>query len=431
MIPADVANGLRQILPDTHRLDTLQTQPTLPAQKLADVLSDLLPGQRVMAEIQALLPNGNYRALLAQREITLALPFSAKPGDSLELEVIETEGKVALAFIANRSASAATTTDSVATTLSQAGKLIGDLLGGIDDAGQGAAPAPLNRNQPLVETFPATAAELAPVLKEALSKSGVFYEAHQARWVAGELPTAQLLQEPQGQHSQLRAATSAALIDRMIAGETSADGLSPKAPVIADKTAAHPLADSKITSHLEESELSPENAVVLGKATTPTQQEALAARELPPSSPAAPSTPTDQALSTTKPQGVPIPADLTPLVQQQLDALANQNIAWQGQIWPGQQMLLEINEQQNGGKPNDEDGKRQWQTRLKLSLPQLGDIEANLYLRSDNRVEISMSAGSTETEARLETAATQLKSQFEAAGLDLTQFLIKHGEAAE
>ena len=57
--------------------------PVAAAQKIADVLSNLVPGQRVLAEIQALLPNGNYRAIVAQREITLALPFSAKAGDTL------------------------------------------------------------------------------------------------------------------------------------------------------------------------------------------------------------------------------------------------------------------------------------------------------------------------------------------------------------
>ena len=41
-------------------------------------------------------------------------------------------------------------------------------------------------------------ADLAPVLKQALTQSGVFYEAHQARWVAGQLPTEALRQEPQG-----------------------------------------------------------------------------------------------------------------------------------------------------------------------------------------------------------------------------------------
>lgn len=36
-----------------------------------------------IAEIQAMLPNGTYRAIINQRNVTLALPFSAKTGDSL------------------------------------------------------------------------------------------------------------------------------------------------------------------------------------------------------------------------------------------------------------------------------------------------------------------------------------------------------------
>ena len=203
MIPPDVASSLRQILPDHQATTNTQTMPDAAAQKIADVLSNLVPGQRVLAEIQALLPNGNYRAIVAQREITLALPFSAKAGDTLELEVAENDGKIALAFVANRSTGeqAGKLNDSAATTLSQTGKLIGDLLNGISVQGKRAAPAPLNGNLPLVDDFPDQAANLAPILKDALTKSGVFYESHQARWVAGELPTAALKLEPQGKFS--------------------------------------------------------------------------------------------------------------------------------------------------------------------------------------------------------------------------------------
>lgn len=49
--------------------------------------------------------------------------------------------------------------------------------------------------------MPKTAADLVPVLKQALTESGMFYEAHQARWVAGEFPTENLKQEPQGKLS--------------------------------------------------------------------------------------------------------------------------------------------------------------------------------------------------------------------------------------
>jgi hypothetical protein len=370
MIPADIASRLKLVVPD----QPTAPQPLNPVKNLGDVLSDLVPGQRIMAEIQALLPNGTYRALVAQREITLALPFSAKSGDSLELEVVETNGKTALALVSNRSATSQTTVpqDSVATTLSQTGKLIGNLLGGIDDQGKRAAPAPLNGNLPLVKDFPANAADLAPILKEAISKSGVFYEAHQARWVAGELPTEQLLKEPQGKHSNL-------------APPLSFDSALPRTPTEATDTA-------RLVSNTGAGSDLPASAL----AKSPSGQ---------------------------------IPPELAPIVQQQLDALATQTYVWQGQIWPGQQMSWEINEQAGKNQGTD-DGNGHWQTRLKLKLPHLGDIDASLRLRTSNEVEIALSTQSKHSENSLDAAAANLKQQFEAAGLKLTQLTIKHGTEA-
>ncbi|MCB4360892.1 flagellar hook-length control protein FliK [Quatrionicoccus australiensis] len=372
MIPADIASHLRLAVPDQPSAP----QPVTPVKNLGDVLSDLVPGQRIMAEIQAMLPNGTYRAVVAQRDITLALPFAAKQGDSLELEVVENDGKLALAVVSNRTsgAQAGTTQDSVATTLSQTGKLIGDLLADIDGQGKRAAPAPLNGNQPLVEKFPASAADLAPLLKDALSKSGVFYEAHQARWVAGQLPTEQLLQEPQGKHSSPEAALNTA-------ASQTANG---------DK----PLVESK-------------------PSPTPT------------------STASDAISIGNKSQSTGIPSDLTPLVQQQLESLATQTFAWQGQVWPGQQMHWEIDEQSENATRSDRETSGQWQTRLKLNLPQLGGIDATLSLRPGNEVEIALSATSDNSEAALSSAANSLRQQFEAAGLNLTKLSIKHGTLTE
>ena len=91
MIPADVAKSL-QVAADAA------LRPVAPEQDLADRLSGLTAGDKVMAQIQAALPNGTYRALINQRVITLALPFAAKSGDSLELQVTENDGKLALAI---------------------------------------------------------------------------------------------------------------------------------------------------------------------------------------------------------------------------------------------------------------------------------------------------------------------------------------------
>lgn len=369
MLPPDVASSLRLVLPDQQAATNAQTQPVASGQKIADVLSNLVPGQRILAEIQALLPNGSYRAVVAQRDVTLALPFSAKAGDTLELEVTESDGKLALAFVANRSESAAKPAEeSVATTLSPTGKMIGDLLGGIDGEGKRAPPAPLNGSQPLVESMPKTAADLAPILKQALTQSGMFYEAHQARWVAGELPTDALKNEPQGKFSALQTQVTGDAVSAKAAGAANAETLMVSAPPAARSEAAG---------------------------------------------------------------GNPVPRELAPLVHQQLDGLATQNFAWQGQVWPGQQMRWEIGEDLGDSPSTGDQEVQRWQTRLKLSLPLLGDIDVALNLRAGGEVSITLTADSDTSEASLRDGAQQLRRQFDAAGLNLTNLVVQHGEAAE
>ena len=328
MIPPDVASSLRLVQPDQRALPEQQNQPVAPAQRITDVLSNAVPGQRIMAEIQAMLPNGTYRALVAQRDVTLALPFSAKPGDTLELEVTESDGKRAPAALLNGSA-------------------------------------------PLVEAMPKTAADLAPVLKQAVTQSGLFYEAHQARWVAGDLPTEALRQEPQGKYP---------------VGHMPGAG--------AEQVAA------KMGN-------APETAGQLG-------QLGLA-----------------QAAQQDMTTNSPVPRDLAGLVQQQLDGLASQNFAWQGQIWPGQQMRWEIGKDLDDSRSGEGDAAQRWQTSLKLSLPLLGDIDVALNLRPGGQVGIALTAQSEASETRLREESKALRTQFEAAGLNLTELQVAHGQAAE
>ncbi|MDR0672682.1 MAG: hypothetical protein LBF93_03265, partial [Zoogloeaceae bacterium] len=199
MIPADALARLKLT-------DALLTQPAQAGQKLSDSLREFAPGQRLTAIIQTLLPNGLYRANVAQRDLTLSLPFTVRPGDALELEVVEQNGKLTLA-VATTGSAAPTAEEggknaSVATRLTVAGRLIGELLGALDkEGGKRPQPAPLNNAQPVVNRFPESAADLALALKAALAKSGMFYEAHQAQWVAGKAPLATLLAEPQGRLS--------------------------------------------------------------------------------------------------------------------------------------------------------------------------------------------------------------------------------------
>ena len=345
MIPPDVASSLRLILPDTQQAATnAQTQPVIAAQRIADVLSNLVPGQRIFADIQALLPNGNYRAVVAQREITLALPFSAKAGDSLELEVTESDGKLTLAFVANRTEGATTKSgqESVSTTLSSAGKLIGNLMNGIEGEGRRAPPAPLNGNQALVEAMPKNALDLVPVLKQALTQSGMFYEAHQARWVAGQLPTEALRLEPQAKYSPAPIPVAVNVLSEseitkpaLDNGTTSNVYNARSMPVMEDATQVKDTLKQSEPSALTKAVNAPQ--LDIGTSTLTGKNESVAQ-----------SSQNVQA-------GNPIARELTPLVQQQLDGLATQNFAWQGQVWPGQKMWWEIGE--SPSQSHDQNGE--------------------------------------------------------------------------
>ena len=445
MIPPDVASSLRQILPDQQRAaDSTQTQAVAAAQRITDVLRDMVPGQRVMAQIQALLPNGSYRAVVGQRDITLALPFAAKAGESLELEVVENNGKLALAVLANRPGSegAGKLNDSVATTLSQAGKLIGNLLSSINGGdGKRAAPAPLNSNQPLVDDLPKQAANLAPILKDALSKSGVFYEAHQARWVAGQVTTEALRQEPQGKMPPSMPPSPAAVLFSNATPETPLPTMPSATPAPVDQAPSDVINKNSATPETQQArapvgQLAAEASgpeTQQGNPAQKAQDVAVDATKGGKNTEIAPNVRTEQqpASQTT---GSPVARDLTPIVQQQLDALATQNYAWQGQVWPGQKLWWEISENPENDRSADQEIAGRWQTRLKLSLPMLGGIDAVLRLRPNGEVDISMTTDSAESESRLREGATALRKQMEATGLNLTQLLVQleqHGETVE
>ncbi len=396
MIPPDVASSLRTIINDPQAAAReAQAQPVAATQRITEILSNLVPGQRIFAEIQAMLPNGSYRATVAQRDVTLALPFSAKAGDSLELEVQESDGKLTLAFVTNRGEAAAKGAEqqSVATSLSSAGKLIGDLMNEIGGEGKRAAPAPLNGNLAIVASMPKDAADLAPVLKQALSQSGMFYESHQARWVAGQMPVDQLRQEPQG-----------------------------KIPVPAHPVPQTPAVDepnnAKITDTRDGSPLS---------TLASTRAENTAQAPVPTRTDAAQSQSQVQASTLQAAQGMP--RELGPLVQQQLDGLANQNFVWQGQIWPGQGMQWEIGENPEDRNYSGDQPPARWHTKVRLTLPVLGTVDASLRLQTSGDLSVRIQADSPEHETQLRDAAVSLQQQMEAAGLKLSQILISHEQA--
>jgi hypothetical protein len=385
MIPADLINRLQPL--KTEQPEPVQA--TVAAQKVDDLLSELQPGQRIQAEILSQMPNGTYRAMVAQREVTLALPQSAQAGDTLDLEVVDNDGKVALAVVAKQAEGSGDA--SVTSTLSRAGQLIGNLLADINTDGKRATPTPLG-STPLLKEAPQTAADLAPVLKEALTRSGMFYESHQANWVQGNLSQEALLQEPQGR-----------LSNPVAGNETTAATARPGAEIPQSQTAAQTAGQSTVQS--------------TAPATTPITATA-EARDT--------SAPAVDARAT---QGYGIAPETAGIVKQQLEALATQTYAWQGQIWPGQQMDWEIvrDERQNAHGDED-DGNGNWSTRLRLNFPNLGGLEAQLRIQGGRQIDISLSTSSDAADTTLTEGTDSLRQQFVAAGLQLLSLKISHAE---
>lgn len=402
MIPADLASRLRQVAQDLPA----PVQPAPTAQKVADVLSEFSVGQRVMAQIQALLPNGSYRAIVGQRDLTLALPFAAKPGDTIELEVVENNGKLTLALVGNKAASDAATkdNDSVSTSLSKTGNMIGTLLSEVEQQGGRAKPTPLNANQPLVTDFTGRASDLLPALKDSLAKSGMFYEAHQAQWLEGKISTANLLQEPQGKLSSL----------------TPAPPNNAPPPPIDDGDSAD------IAAHVHLSDDARQKTIIERDQATPAPADTNKASATGNEPKTAPLMQASEQAGLQR--STAIHPELTPIVQQQLNALATQTYVWQGQVWQGQAMHWEITEEDGRPRTESDEIPARWQTRLKLDLPRLGGIEARLRLGSTGQIELSLTTSNDSSEATLKAAGEQLSKALQASGLQLNKFAVSHGE---
>jgi hypothetical protein len=419
VIPADLASRLRIFIDS-------EVKALLPVEELPADLPELAAGQRFSAKIEAALPDGNFRATVGDRSVTLSMPNGAKAGDVLDLVVTSNNDKTISAKLADTTQPA--TTAAAQTRLSPAGQLISQLLTGRHSESQ---PATLNRNEPLLPAPPAKAAALTPVLRQAVSESGLFYESHQAQWVEGETSLESLLREPQGQSSP--ASQQSSPLSTLLSALPSA------VPGLLQDT---PLPTSEATQQTAQS-AQPEHP----------QNPAPPAPPAPPASPAASDSNAqlrnslpqdagqpdaerrstgDNSQQTTHAGALKIAEQLMPLVHQQLDTLATHQALWQGQVWPGQTMQWEIldPEGQSHSSSDQADGNEPppWQSTLRLRMPHLGGIEAQLVITAAG-VAVRVSTDTVQAADQLRDGGEALGSALEAAGVPLTGFAVQLGGA--
>lgn len=382
MIPVLFPRGVAALTPGrpagSGRADALRLLPQLD------------PGEIISARVEAKLPDGSYKVLLAGQPLRMALPSHIEPGATLDLTFVTHEPRLTFAFKdlpqaapaplppsgAGRLVAASTlqagepalpssiapddTLDlasvmreprlaialsdlaqaTPAPLLSAAGRLVAAIM---LQPGEPAFPVMAAAAAPLLAARPADGARLSGALARTLADSGLFYESHQAEWVDGKRELAQIRQEPQARLTQ--------------------SAPPPEARAAAAAAAANELAAS---------------------ANAPGEQQTIHPRTV-------------------------------PLVQQQLAVLDGARVVLQLEVWPRQWMQWEIEDSppEAGREPG---APQSWNTRLRLELPQLGELEAALTLAGDG-VRIRLETASAASAALLQDQRGSLHAALAAAGV--------------
>lgn len=185
MLPADLlASTLARIATTDKPLVTA----TADKQAQQNTLK-LEVGQHVQATVQAKVAADVFQVKVANQTIQMQLPAFVRSGDQITLQVVSLQPKLTFSFAASNNP--LSTSEQLGSTAR--------LLSSLSQQPVRQDYVPATRREPLWigERSAPDTAQLAGRLHQSLSHSGLFYESHQAQWIAGTRTTPQLLQEPQ------------------------------------------------------------------------------------------------------------------------------------------------------------------------------------------------------------------------------------------
>lgn len=196
MLPANLISTLNAL--------ALNDRPLITAtpDKSGNPAAHFEVGQRLQATVQAQVAPNVFQVRVADQLMQMQLPGFIRSGDTISLQVASLQPR--LTFTLAASSNPVSTPESLSATA----RLLSSL-----------SQQPLERsyvrpiqNSPLwtgEQALPDTT-QLAGKLHDALSHSGLFYESHQAQWIAGNRPTTHLLLEPQNMLTRNPAALESA-----------------------------------------------------------------------------------------------------------------------------------------------------------------------------------------------------------------------------
>jgi len=391
MLPVSLLNALKEY--------TLAQKPALPS-GTTDVAAktglQFEVGQKVQGIVQTQLATNVFKVNVSGQLVQMELPPTVHSGDTLALQVTALQPRVTFSMASSEKPL------STPEQLSNTSRVLSSLSQQAPEKAyvRAAQSSPLWTEPQVPETK-----QLAGMLQEALSTSGLFYESHQAQWLGGDRSTAQLMQEPQNLlPEQTRAIT------RNNPGNKPTAGKSPSGNIASESTPASNQTTVEIAAGKQplQSNRTEHTIMVNDKAGA-----------LVGSNPTHPSV----ASSITENKSLGIPEHLQPLVQQQLNALETNQMMWQGNIWPGQDMQWDVHEQPSQN-PSVE-GQRQWVTQIQLDLPNLGMVSATLRLNSAG-LSLALNADKLQTRNVLGSASTKLVSALTDAGIPVLSTQVTH-----
>ncbi|MFM0716559.1 flagellar hook-length control protein FliK [Paraburkholderia strydomiana] len=270
-------------------------------------------------------------------------------------------------------------------------------------------------------------AALTAALERTVSDSGLFYEAHLAQWLAGQRSPADLADEAQ---NRLVAAAQLPLdwsneegdaplpngSTRQGAGAASNGGMPSGAPENAATARAMPSILTAQAARFVAGEVLADSLSEL------TGQPAHAGLHS-----AAPQTADTGAAQNSQSMAAAVHPATVPLVRQQLDLLATGQFRWSGEAWPGARLDWTIEQdgdewdRSGGGMASEDD--QPWRTRLTLSLPTLGTVDAELTLTGMRLVaRVQASPGGA---TRLAMQGESFRQRLAAAGIELNGLTIR------
>lgn len=395
--PADITNLISNTLATSSSVAPA-VSPSLDSGAIATALTDnsqniltqVATGSLLQAQVLTQLQDGSYIVGVNDTALRMSLPEGTTVGSRLQMTFLGDSPRPTFMLESQSDANSA--------SLSSAAKIISNVL---QTASEANAPSTLVGKTPILPEPAADSPHIANAMQDSVEFSGLFYESHVSQWASGERPISDLMREPQMQAPEN---------DKAAAQGTRQQNL-PSGNVLQRPTTNA----GDLAKLIDNARASVDSKSTLGQTLNTLLSNA---KGLP-----------QEADTMVKPGGMT--ADNAQNINLQLNALEQNRYAWQGELWPGQHMQWEIQEEENKkGQANTGDADQSsWNSTVRFELPNLGKVSATIHL-SGGHVQMRVAATSADTAKTLKANGKSLADALGDAGSPLDTLLISQDEQA-